>query len=210
MSRCIPRITISALALVAAATAHAVSPGPEVQPYIALSAPTIVLKHVNVIDGTGAPARADQTIVLQDGRIAAIGAAASTPVPPGAETHEFAGYSVMPGLVGMHDHFYYSASNALQRGDGKSSEPGFQVNEIAFTAPRLYLAGGVTTLRTTGSIEPYADIKVRDRVEAGLMPGFQVELKYFTVSHCGGVRLPEMLLKLAPEADLAFIRLGPR
>jgi hypothetical protein len=76
----------------------------------------------------------------------------------------------------MHDHFYYSASNALQRGDGKSFEPGFQVNEIAFTAPRLYLAGGVTTLRTTGSVEPYTDIKVRDRIAAGLMPGPDVDL----------------------------------
>ena len=176
MSRCTLKTTIYTLSLVAAANAHAVSPGPEVQPYIALSAPTIVLKHVNVIDGTGAPARADQTIVLRDGRIAAIGAAASTPVPPGAETHEYAGYSVIPGLVGMHDHFYYSASNALQRGDGKSFEPGFQVNEIAFTAPRLYLAGGVTTLRTTGSVEPYTDIKVRDRIEAGLMPGPEIDL----------------------------------
>ena len=176
MSRYALKATFFALALVAAAGAHAASPGPEVQPYIALSAPTLVLKHVNVIDGSGAPARADQTIVLQDGRIAAIGPAATTPVPSGAENHEYAGYSVMPGLVGMHDHFYYSASNALQRGDGKSSEPGFQVNEIAFTAPRLYLAGGVTTLRTTGSIEPYTDIKVRDRIEAGLMPGPEVDL----------------------------------
>ena len=173
-----PRYCIIALSFVAAVNASVAAPalGPEVQPYVALSAPVIVLRHVTVIDGTGNAARADQTLVLRDGRIAAIGPAGGVAEPAGAEVHEYPGYTVLPGLVGMHDHFYYSASNALQRGDGKSSEPGFQVNEIAFTAPRLYLAGGVTTLRTTGSIEPYADIKVRDRVEAGLMPGPEIDL----------------------------------
>jgi imidazolonepropionase-like amidohydrolase len=124
---------------------------------------------------TGA-ARADQTVVFERVRISAIGPARSTAAPAGAELHDYPGYSVLPGLVGMHDHFHYSASNALQRGDGKSVGPGFQANEIAYTAPRLYLAGGVTTLRTTGSIEPYTDIKVRDRIEAGLMPGPEVDL----------------------------------
>jgi len=162
--------------VVAAAPAPAPALGPEVQPYVAVSAPLLALRHVSVIDGTGAAPRADQTLVLQNGRIAAIGPASSTAVPAGAELHDYPGYTVLPGLVGMHDHFYYSASNALQRGDGKSSEPGFQVNEIAFTAPRLYLAGGVTTLRTTGSIEPYTDIKVHDRIEAGLMPGPEIDL----------------------------------
>jgi imidazolonepropionase-like amidohydrolase len=152
------------------------APGPEVLAYVATSAPVIALRHVNVIDGTGSAPRADQTLVFEHGRISALGPAASTAVPAGAELHDYPGYSVLPGLVSMHDHFYYSASNALQRGDGKSAEPGFQVNEIAFTAPRLYLAGGVTTLRTTGSVEPYADIRVHDRIEAGLMPGPDVDL----------------------------------
>jgi imidazolonepropionase-like amidohydrolase len=162
--------------LALAGPASAPGPGPEVLPYVALSAPAIALRHVNVIDGTGSAPRADQTLVFERGRISAIGPAASTAVPAGAELHDYPGYTLLPGLVSMHDHFYYSASNALQRGDGKSVEPGFQVNEIAFTAPRLYLAGGVTTLRTTGSVEPYTDIKVHDRIEAGLMPGPDVEL----------------------------------
>lgn len=180
MSTTISTLNFVALACAAIASAGvataAPAPGPEVKPYVATAAPLIALRHVNVIDGTGGAARADQTLVLKDGRIATIGPAAGTPVPAGAEVRDYAGYTVLPGLVGMHDHFYYSASNALQRGDGKSFEPGFQVNEIAYTAPRLYLAGGVTTLRTTGSIEPYTDIKVRDRIEAGLMPGPEIDL----------------------------------
>ncbi|MDE2252255.1 MAG: amidohydrolase family protein [Gammaproteobacteria bacterium] len=174
-------VLLAATAVVAAASATpaaaaTAAPGPEVQPFVAMSAPAIALRHVTLIDGTGAEPRADQTVVFERGRISAIGPANSTAVPAGAESHDYPGYTVLPGLVGMHDHFYYSASNALQRGDGKNSEPGFQVNEIAYTAPRLYLAGGVTTLRTTGSVEPYADIKVHDRIAAGLMPGPDVDL----------------------------------
>jgi imidazolonepropionase-like amidohydrolase len=143
---------------------------------LALSAPRIALEHVNVIDGTGAPARTDQTVILVDGRIAAIGPSTNTPVSADTEVHDYSGYSVLPGLVGMHDHLFYSASNALQRGTGNVLEPGVILTEIAYSGPRLYLAAGVTTLRTTGSIEPYADLKVRSRIEAGLMPGPKLDV----------------------------------
>jgi len=53
---------------------------------------------VRVIDGTGAPAREDQTIVVADGKIAAIGDAAKTQVPAGARVMEMRDYSVIPGL----------------------------------------------------------------------------------------------------------------
>ena len=72
----------------------------------------------------------------------------------------------------MHDHLYYTASISTQRGpDGQLHEPGLFVNEVAYTSPRLYLAAGVTTLRTTGSVEPDADLKVKQRIDDGLMPG---------------------------------------
>ena len=149
--------------------------GPDVVPFVVFAAHSIALRHVNLIDGTGAPPRANQTVVIINGRIAAI-VPAATPPPKGAEVHDYPGYSVLPGLVGMHDHLFYSSSNALQRGSGKILEPGSLFTEIAYTAPRLYLAAGVTTLRTTGSIEPYADLKVRSRIEAGLMPGPHLDL----------------------------------
>jgi imidazolonepropionase-like amidohydrolase len=149
---------------------------PDVAPFVAISAPSLALEHVIVIDGTGAPARADQTLLMTHGRIVAMGPAATTPVPRGVQVRDSRGYSVLPGLVGMHDHFYYSASNALQRSSGRILEPGVQVAEIAYSAPRLYLAAGVTTLRTTGSVEPYTDLKVLSRIKAGLMPGPDLDL----------------------------------
>jgi hypothetical protein len=156
--------------------AQAAPLGPELLPYVVIKSPSVALRHVDVIDGTGAPRRADQTVVFEQGRLTAIGDAARVSVPADAEVHDYPGYTVMPGIVGMHDHFFYSASNTWQRGSGPVLEPGFIVAEVAFSAPRLYLAAGVTTLRTTGSIEPYTDIKVRSRVEAGLMPGPKLDL----------------------------------
>lgn len=158
------------------AGAIAATPAPDIAPFVAFPATTVVLRHVNVIDGTGAAPRADQTLVIVNGRIATIGPAGTASVPKGADAHDYAGYTVIPGLVGMHDHLYYSASNALQRGTGRILEPGTLLAEIAYSAPRLYLAAGVTTLRTTGSVEPYTDLKVRSRIDAGLMPGPNLDL----------------------------------
>jgi cytosine/adenosine deaminase-related metal-dependent hydrolase len=144
--------------------------------YLALPAGSIALRHVEIIDGTGAAPRADQTLLIADGRIVATGPAATTAIPGGARLLDYAGYAVLPGLVGMHDHLFYTASRDTQRNSPGGLEPGFVVNEIPYSAPRLYLAAGVTTLRTTGSIEPYADLKVRARIESGAMPGPHLDL----------------------------------
>jgi hypothetical protein len=165
-----------ALLLTVLPGAMAATPGPGVKEFLVISAPRVALQHVSVIDGTGAAPVIDQTVTLVDGRIAAIGPSATTAAPAQTEVHDYSGYSVLPGLVGMHDHLFYSASNALQRGTGTVLEPGVIVAEIAYSAPRLYLAAGVTTLRTTGSIEPYTDLKVRSRIEAGLMPGPNIDV----------------------------------
>ncbi|MBV8910674.1 MAG: amidohydrolase, partial [Gammaproteobacteria bacterium] len=135
--------------------------------YFSIRTTSVALRHVAVIDGTGEPPRADQTVVISEGRIAAVGPAVTTTIPAGTEIHDYSGYSVLPGLVGMHDHLFYTASREPQRSSPAGLEPGFLVNEVPFSAPRLYLAAGVTTLRTTGSLEPYTDLKVRSRIEAG-------------------------------------------
>jgi imidazolonepropionase-like amidohydrolase len=144
--------------------------------YQSMRASTVALRHVEIIDGTGAAPRTDQTLLIVAGRIAAVGPAAHIAVPKGALLRNYAGYAVLPGLVGMHDHLFYTASRDTQRNSPGGLEPGFLVNEIPYSAPRLYLAAGVTTLRTTGSVEPYTDLKVRARIEAGAMPGPHLDL----------------------------------
>ncbi len=144
----------------------------EVATYVTVDSPVFALKHVRIIDGTGAAAKEDQTVVIANGKIQSIGPAASAQIPPGAQQLERSGYTVIPGLVGMHNHLYYTDSYAVQLGaNGKLSEPGLFVAELPYSAPRLYLAAGVTTMRTTGSVEPYTDLKVKHRIDENLMPG---------------------------------------
>jgi imidazolonepropionase-like amidohydrolase len=131
---------------------------PAVKAYVTVDAPLFALTHVRVIDGTGAPAREDQTIVVRDGRILAVGDAAATPVPEGAQVLEMRDRTVMPGIVGMHDHLIYPAG------------PG-HYNTLLVTGPRLYLACGVTTIRTTGGMEVAAELNLKKAILKGRTPG---------------------------------------
>jgi hypothetical protein len=164
-------VFLSALLLVAE-TALAQTPNAtDVTDFVSINTPVFVIDHVRVIDGTGAQAKEDQAVVIANGKIRSIGPATSVEIPQGARRLERSGYTVIPGLVGMHDHLYYTDSYAVQVIDGKVGEPGLFVAEIPYTAPRLYLGAGVTTMRTTGSLEPYTDLKVKSRSEANLMAG---------------------------------------
>src|SRR5688572_19856524 len=80
------------------------------QALIAIDAPVVVLQHVRVIDGTGAPAVNDQSVVIEGGKIKSIGPSGSTPAPAGARTIDLTGRTVMPGWVGMHEHLFYTGS----------------------------------------------------------------------------------------------------
>jgi cytosine/adenosine deaminase-related metal-dependent hydrolase len=162
--------------LLVAATAQAQSPKvPGVAEFVSIDVPVFALDHVRIIDGTGASAKDDQTIVIANGKIHSIGPQSSAQIPQGAQRFDRSGYTVIPGLVGMHDHLYYTDSYSVQVVDGKIAEPGLFVAEIPYTAPRLYLASGVTTMRTTGSLEPYTDLKVKSRIDGNLMPGPSID-----------------------------------
>jgi imidazolonepropionase-like amidohydrolase len=151
-------------ALAIAQTASHLSP--RVKPFVREDASTIVLAHVRVIDGTGAAAKADQSVVIRDGKIVAMGDASSTKTPDGAKILDLTGRSVIPGLVGMHDHMYYPAPLG----------PPAMYPEHATSFPRLYLAGGVTTIRTTGSVEPYTDLELKKSIDSGVSIGPKIHV----------------------------------
>src|ERR1051326_5058842 len=131
-----------------------VSFSPEVQKYISIQSPTIALTHVKVIDGTGAPALEDRTIILNNGKIQSVGSSVTNQLPGGAKILDLHGYTVIPGLIGMHNHLYDTAF-INRDAHGNILPPGFLVTEIPYTAPRLYLAAGVTTMRPAGNVEGY-------------------------------------------------------
>ena len=169
------RLPLLAGLLFAASTAAQGQDSIDVAPFVSVKAATFVLDHVRVVDGTGAAAKEDQAIVVANGKIQWIGPAAAVQKPDGGQVLDRSGYTVIPGLVGMHDHLYYTDSITLQTSSGRLEEPGIFVAEIPYTAPRLYLAAGVTTMRTTGSVEPYTDLKVKRRIDANLVPGPSID-----------------------------------
>ncbi len=131
---------------------------PQVRSFVKVDAPVVALTHVRVIDGTGAASREDQTIVISKGKIESVFDAASANVPKDGQVFDLHGYSVIPGLVGMHDHLIYPMGDLI-------------FGEMAFSFPRLYLAGGVTTIRTTGALEPYTDLELKKQIDKGKTPG---------------------------------------
>jgi len=151
------------------------TPSPELRTYISVDAPVVALLHARVIDGTGNPAREDQTLILRGGRIEAMGPAASVATPKEARTLDLSGHTVIPGLVGMHNHLFYTHSIHSDE-KGAAVAPGRLFGEIAYSAPRLYLACGVTTIRTTGSLEPYTDLNIKRQIDAGLLPGPKIDV----------------------------------
>ncbi len=135
------------------------------QPFVKVDAPVVVLENVRVIDGTGAPAKENQMVVLDHGKIALVATqTADKLMPTGAKVIDLNGKTIFPGLVGMHEHLFYPLPDG---GPGLLRIYG----EMADSAPRLYLAGGVTAARTAGSVEPYTDISVKQAIDAGEIPG---------------------------------------
>jgi imidazolonepropionase-like amidohydrolase len=147
---------------------------PPVQKYVRVNASKVVLEHVRVIDGTGRPPVEDQNVVIEQGKITALRAGSDTPAADGATVLDLRGYTVIPGIVGMHNHLFYVARP--NQDSQWNSEPPILVPQMTFSAPRLYLAGGVTTMRTTGSVETYADLNLKRAIEEGKLPGPHIDV----------------------------------
>src|SRR5580704_2601115 len=121
---------------------------------------SFAIAHVTVIDGRGTAPRRDWTVVVKDGRIAAFGPSTRTTIPDGTRTIDGRGKTLVPGIVGMHEHLYYEVS-----------PQSISAPTMLVSAPKLYLAAGVTTARTTGSFETYGELNLKQRIASGEEPG---------------------------------------
>ena len=129
-----------------------------VREFVAIEATYVHIRNVRLIDGTGEPARAGMSVVVRDGRIERVAPTATVGDVSGATVLDGAGHTLIPGLVMMHEHLFYP-----------SGERRYNTNEISF--PPLCLAGGVTTMRTGGSVDTYTDLRVRQHIEEGRIAG---------------------------------------
>ena len=131
---------------------------PNVAQYVSVDAAVVALTHVRVIDGTGAAPRDDQTLILRGGNISEVGDAASVHVPSDARVLDLTGRTVIPGLVMMHEHLFYPTG------------PGHYA-DLSESFTRLYLAGGVTSMRTGGNVGGYGESNIAKAINRGEKAG---------------------------------------
>ncbi|MCC6930999.1 MAG: amidohydrolase family protein [Gemmatimonadaceae bacterium] len=155
--------------LTAAATAASslllVAPHASAQPRP--SAPTLAITGATVIDATGRAPIADGTVLIRDGRIAAVGAAAQVSIPAGATRIDGRGKYVIPGLMDANLHLYLNADlESLIRYEDR-------YHEIVLEGAQIALKAGMTTVFDTWG--PRAAIaRARDMINAGQAPGSRI------------------------------------
>lgn len=137
----------------------------ETRQYVSYEQGGYLLQNVTLIDGNGGPALTNQDILIAVDKIVRVGE--DLKVPANVTAIDLQGKSVIPGLVMLHEHLFYPKT---------TPEPGFGVDQMSFSFPKLYLAGGVTTMRTAGSIMPQVDVNLKKAILAGKVPGPKMDV----------------------------------
>lgn len=138
----------------------------EVSPFIRQPAGVIAITDVKLIDGTGGSSREHQTVLIQNDRIAAVAVTGKITIPADATIIPGTGKTLIPGLVMLHEHLFYTSP----------LEAFFNISEMPFTFPRLYLAAGITTMRTGGSVEPQTDLAIKRMIAEGKLTGPEMDV----------------------------------
>ena len=162
----------------------------QVRGFVSVDSETVALIHVWVVDGRGGEPLDDQTVVISGNRIAAVGPSAEVQVPDGAEILELAGHTVIPGIVGLHDHTHYQGAQRRLF--------------LQMSGPRMYLGSGVTTIRTAGSFSPYAEITLKASIDRGEALGPRMHITGPYITGIGGAGY--MAQPSDPEAARRVVR----
>ena len=143
-------------------------------------APALLLTGARVLDSAGERLAGGLDVLVEDGRIAAVGPAGSLrPSPPAAGGAarevvrlDLGGLSLLPGLIDLHTHLLLHPYDETPWNDQVLKEP-LELRTIrAVTAARATLAAGFTTVRELGTEGAgFADVALRDAVAMGLVPG---------------------------------------
>jgi imidazolonepropionase-like amidohydrolase len=137
-----------------------------VKQFIEVQDSVVAITHVKIIDGTGGPILDNQDIVLVKNRIQAVGASGKITIPQNATIINGSGKTLIPGLIMLHEHLMYA----------KPFEGDVKVVHMPYTFPKMYLAGGVTTMRTAGGIEANTDLNVKNLISKGRMVGPKMDI----------------------------------
>ena len=151
-------LLIVGLGLVPAAAAQRPTLSAATRAYAKIDTSVVALINARVVDGRGSPARDNQTVLIKDGIIAAVGPSGSVIFPAEAQILDLAGKTIIPGLVMVHEHLYYPVTAGIY---GNFTE----------SFVKLYLAGGVTAMRTGGNMNGYSELNIAKAIARGDKPG---------------------------------------
>jgi imidazolonepropionase-like amidohydrolase len=156
------------------------------------AAPVVVVRAAAVIDGTGAPRRRDQEIVVRGNRITDIYPTGSHPLPAGARLIDLGGATVLPGLIDCHTHIFLQGEDPAAGGyDVQLLKYPASLRVVrAVVAARRALEQGFTTIRdveTEGA--GYGDVGIKQAIEEGYIPGPRMFIATRAISSTGGYPL---------------------
>lgn len=139
---------------------------PEVEKFILYSDDSYIIEDVLLIDGTGNPVQSHMDVLIENGKISAVDKTGQIITSDNVKRINGTNHTLIPGLVMMHEHLFYT----------KLFENFFDVTQMSYSFSRLYLAGGVTTMRTAGSIEPQTDLNIKSFILEGRLTGPKMDV----------------------------------
>lgn len=131
-----------------------------------------LLKPARLFDGTGQAPQSGVVVLVQNGRITAVGAPAAVKVPADATVIDLPGATLMPGMIDLHSHVLLHPYNEANWNDQVLKEAlGLRVARATVHLQRT-LRAGFTTLRDLGTEGAGdADVGLKKAVEQGIIDG---------------------------------------
>jgi imidazolonepropionase-like amidohydrolase len=170
-------LTVGLACAVASASGQGLSPA-QTRPTRATA-----IVGASVVNLDGGPALQDAVVVIEGERITAIGPAATTPVPQGAEVIRATGRWISPGLMNMHTHYGLVLPGRVGAELANESEAALALRMAANA--RTSLMTGVTTTRSTGESKG-ADFALRRAIDRGEAVGPRIFTAGQSVRVTGG------------------------
>ena len=123
-------------------------------PYIKYQEELMAFTNATIVDGTGKAIKQNQILLIENGIFKEIGNHTDIKIPQNAKTINLKGKTIIPGIVGMHNHLHI---------------PRFP--DVGDIASKLYLVSGVTTIQTCGAAAPYRELELSKRIKNGKQIG---------------------------------------
>ena len=145
----------------------------------------LVLKADRLIDGTGAAPIVNAALIVEDGKITAVGTQDELKVEAGdgVEVIEASGSTIMPGFIEMHSHIHCSAETDAYRHVTTESDETLLMRGVQ--AVRAALTSGVTTMRDLGSKNQVA-FPIKQAIRDGIIPGPRLLVAGTPITTTGG------------------------